>query len=83
MTFAERNTNILNALAQMQVIHDKYTSSSKIMTDDEWDSYFKSMSKVPEQFRGTNLEEFIYNLVVCFQTDTEDVQRRLKNVKKD
>jgi deoxyadenosine/deoxycytidine kinase len=83
MTFAERNDTITERIVAIKAIHDKYTSSARLLKSEEWDRYMELMTNEVEKVRGTNLESFVYDLVICFQNDTEDVQRRLKNVKKD
>lgn len=81
MTFEERNNIILNEISKIKVIHDKYTSSSRILTDDEWKQYIDSMLIIPESHRETNLEDFVGELVMTFLNDTERMQKKLKMIK--
>ena len=81
MTFEERNNIILNEISKIKVIHDKYTSSSRILTDDEWKQYIDSMLIIPESHRETNLEDFIGELVITFLNDTERMQKKLRMIK--
>jgi len=81
MTFEERNNIVLDEIAKIKTIHDKYTSSSRILTDDEWKQYIDSMLVIPEPHRETNLEDFIGELVMIFLNDTERMQKKLKMIK--
>jgi len=81
MTFEERNNIVLDEIAKIKTIHDKYTSSSRILTDDEWKQYIDSMLVIPEPHRETNLEDFIGELVMIFLNDTERMQKKLRMIK--
>ena len=81
MTFEERNKIVLETIAKVQTIHDKYTSSLKILSDQEWKQYIDSMSLIPNPYRDTNLEDLIGDLVMVFLNDTERMQKKLRNIK--
>lgn len=80
MTFTERNQIIQNLIADFQQIHDRYTSTSRILSDTEWDSYVNSMEAKLNPLKGTNLYEVAANLWMAFLNDTEYVQKELKKV---
>lgn len=78
MTFLERNDLIDDMLCKFKVLHDKFTSSTKLLTDDEWKEYINSMDAVCEKHKGTNLEGLMWKLCQAFLDDTELVQNKLK-----
>lgn len=80
MTYEERNEMVLQTIAKIKTIHDKYTSSSKILNDEEWEDYINNMWTIPEEFKGTNLQDFIGELVMTFCNDTERMQRKLRKL---
>ena len=82
MTFEERNNMVLNMIAEFKVVHDRYTSSTKILTDDEWETYIHSMDENLDKYKGTNLAEFAGRLWMVFLDDTEYMQKRLKSYAK-
>lgn len=81
MTFEERNNMVIDTVSKMQKIHSRYTSSSKILTDNEWHEYIDTMMLISETFKKSNLEDFIGELAVCFLNDTERMQKKLKRMK--
>lgn len=81
MTYEERNNIVLETIASIKVIHDRYTSSSKLLNDDEWQKYIDDMLLIPERFRNTNLQDFIGELVMTFLNDTERMQKKLRKLK--
>ena len=81
MTYDERNNIVLETIASIKVIHDRYTSSSKLLNDDEWQKYIDDMLLIPERFRNTNLQDFIGELVMTFLNDTERMQKKLRKLK--
>ena len=78
MTFNQRNEYIDDAIRQFKTLHDKYTSSSSILEDDEWKSYIGGMDAVAGMYKETNLEDIIGRICMVFLDDTEYVQKRLK-----
>ena len=80
MTFTERNQIIQNLIADFQQIHDRYTSTSRILTDSEWEEYIESMDAKLNKYKNTNLYDVLANLWMAFLNDTEDVQRKLRRI---
>lgn len=80
MTFAERNKTITELLNDFQAMHDKYTSSTKVMTDDDWKDYINSMNHRLYELKGSNVYELAGRLWMCFLDDTEYVQKELKKI---
>lgn len=80
MTYEERNNMAYEAMTKIKTIHDQYTSSSKILSNEEWETYINSMWAIPENFKGTNLQDFIGELVMTFCNDTERMQRKLRKL---
>lgn len=81
MTYEERNNTVLKTIAKIKTIHDQYTSSSKLLSDEEWQNYIDDMDAIPDNFRGTNLQDFIGELVMVFLDDTERMQKKLRKIK--
>lgn len=81
MTFSERNDLIDDMLCKFKVLHDKFTSSTKILEDAEWKEYINSMDAVCEKHKGTNLETIVWKLCQAFLDDTEVVQKKLRGSK--
>ena len=82
MTFNQRNEYIDDAIRQFKTLHDKYTGSSAILKDDEWETYINGMDAVAGMYKGTNLEDIIGRLCMTFLDDTELVQKKLKETEK-
>lgn len=80
MTFTERNQIIQNLIGEFQKIHNKFTSTTRILSDSEWDSYINSMNDKLLPLKGTNLYDIASNLWMAFLNDTEYVQKELKRV---
>lgn len=80
MTFQERNDMVEKTMTKIKNIHDQYTSSSKVLNDEEWEAYINSMWAIPESFKGTNLQDFIGELVMTFCNDTERMQKKLRGL---
>lgn len=78
MTFSERNQIIRNVLQNFEKLHEKYTSSVQLLTDEEWENYIKEMDSFLEAHKGSNLEGILWKLCQAFLDDTEMVQRKLK-----
>lgn len=78
MTFLERNKLITELLNDFQAEHDKYTSSTRILTDEEWEQYIHSMELRLHKLKKTNLHKFAEELWMAFLNDTEDVQKKLR-----
>lgn len=80
MTFEERNKMIQEVTAAFQELHDKYTSTTQILTSEQWDEYIESMKAKLNTFKGTNLYYIAEELWMSFLNDTEYVQKELKKV---
>lgn len=80
MTFEERNKMIKEVTAAFQELHDKYTSTTQILTSEQWDEYIESMRAKLDTFKGTNLYRMAEELWMSFLNDTEYVQKELKKV---
>ncbi len=80
MTFTERNQIIQNLIGEFQQIHDRYTSTSRILTDSEWEEYIESMNAKLNKYKNTNLYDVLANLWMAFLNDTEYVQKELKKI---
>lgn len=78
MTFSERNQIIRNAMQYFEQLHEKYTSSVQLLTDEEWSEYIHSMDKIIEPHKDSNLEEVLWKLCQAFLDDTEMVQKKLR-----
>lgn len=78
MTFSERNQIIRNAMQYFEQLHEKYTSSVQLLTDEEWENYIKEMDNFLEAHKGSNLEEILWKLCQAFLDDTEMVQKKLR-----
>ena len=80
MTFEERNKMIQEVTAAFQELHDKYTSTTQILTSEQWDEYIESMKAKQDTFKVTNLYRMAEELWMSFLNDTEYVQKELKKV---
>lgn len=80
MTYEQRNNMVQETITKIKNIHDQYTSSSKVLNDEEWEAYINSMWAIPESFKGTNLQDFIGELVMTFCNDTERMQKKLRGL---
>lgn len=81
MTYEERNRTISDLMRDVKEQHERYTSSSKILSDEEWQKYIDDMTAIGERFKGGNMEDIAGELVMTFLNDTERVQKKLKKVK--
>lgn len=79
MTFKERNQAIDDALNEFKQLHDEYTASKNILTDEQWGIYIKAMDDIAEKYKNTNMETIMQKLNQAFLDDTEMVQQKLKN----
>lgn len=82
MTFGDRNKFIEKVMTELKVLHDRYTSSTKLLSDPEWETYIHSMDAIVEPYKGTNLERVMWRLNQTFLDDTELVQKKLKENEK-
>lgn len=80
MTYEERNNTIKDLMTEFQQIHDRYTSTSRILTDSEWEEYIESMNAKLNKYKNTNLYDVLANLWMAFLNDTEDVQKKLRRI---
>lgn len=80
MTFEERNKIIRTLTSDFQQIHDRFTSTTRILTDSEWEEYIESMNAKLNKYKNTNLYDVLANLWMAFLNDTEYVQKELKKV---
>lgn len=78
MTFSERNQIIRNAMQYFEQLHEKYTSSVQLLTDQEWENYIKEMDNFLKAHKGSNLEGILWKLCQAFLDDTEMVQKKLR-----
>lgn len=81
MTFQERNDYVIQILADFKVLHDKYTSSTALLSDNEWETYINSMENVTSKYKNTNLFDFVGDLQMAFLDDTEKIQKKLKRMR--
>lgn len=80
MTYEERNNTIKDLMTEFQQIHDRFTSTSRILTDSEWEEYIESMNAKLNKYKNTNLYDVLANLWMAFLNDTEDVQKKLRRI---
>ena len=84
MTYTERNQAVLEPITKLVVEltarHDKYTSSSKILTEEEWRAYIDEMRGVADKRKGTSLENIAAYMAQYFLDDTEYVQKELRKI---
>lgn len=78
MTFKERNEQIDDLYKRYKAVHDLYTSSTKQLTDEEWEKYIDTMEAITAKYNGTNLQDFAGELHMSFLNDTEEIQKRLR-----
>jgi hypothetical protein len=81
MTFAERNNHIAEMLGKFSELHSRFTSSTKILSDDEWSEYIHSMDEVCGEYKSTNMADISWKLCQAFLDDTEIAQKKLKGIK--
>lgn len=82
MTFNDRNNMIDDVIKKYKCIHDRYTSGTKILADDEWRTYIYSMDAIREMYKDTSIAELSGKLCQAFLDDTELVQKKLKENEK-
>ena len=84
MTYPERNKKILEPIIQLvdelSAEHDKYTSSSKLMKDAEWEAYIRSMDNISRKRKGTKIYDIAQYIEQYFLDDTEFVQKELRKI---
>lgn len=80
MTFKQRNNEVDDMLVKFKLLHDKYTSSRKLLTDEEWKEYIDSMDVICAEHKGTNLEMLAGKLCMAFLDDTEMLQKKLREL---
>ena len=84
MTYPERNKKILEPITQLveelRSEHDKYTSSSKLMGDVEWEAYVRAMDAISRKRKGTKLYDMAQYIEQYFLDDTEYVQKELRKL---
>lgn len=80
MTFNERNDLINEAYIAYKVIHDRYTASTRILSDAEWTEYISQMDAVAEMYKLTSITDLSWGLCQKLLDDTEEVQKRLKKL---
>ena len=78
MTFKDRNDLIKGLIKDLIKIHEKYTSTTHILTDTEWEEYIDIMTKRSQELKGTTLATFADYAKQAFLNDTEYVQKELK-----
>ena len=84
MTFTERNEILQQINKSYSDIHDKYTSKVSILTDEEWKSYIAEMDAVANEYKSKDMfKDFSGKLCMAYLDDTEYVQKRLREVKKE
>lgn len=84
MTYKERNSKVVEPINKLidefKAIHDKYTSSSKVLSNEEWEEYVYTMSVKTNDLQGTTLFGIANELWMYFLNDTEYVQKELKKL---
>lgn len=83
MKFSERNEILSTIIGRYQTEHDKYTNNARILTDKEWEEYVYSMDCIADEYKNTNMGEFSGKVCMAYLEDTEMVQKKLKDVKRD
>ena len=83
MTFGERNDLIDEMLCKYKVEHDKYTTGMVLLEDPDWENYIHSMDAICAEHKGTNLELLAGKLCMAFLDDTEQMQKKLKELTND
>lgn len=80
MKFSERNDLISDMVNDLKSLHDTYTSSTKLLKDNEWADYIHGMDAVCEEYKGTNLADISWKLCQSFLDDTAILQKKLKEL---
>lgn len=84
MTFAERNNQIMEPITKLisdlRAEHDKFTSSTRIMTEEDWNTYKGAMDKILAVHVDTRYYHLAEELWMFFLDDTEFVQKELKKI---
>lgn len=84
MTYNERNQAVLGPITKLTIEltaeHDRNTGSSKILTDEEWQTYINNMKGIADKRRGTSLEYIAAYMAQYFLDDTEYVQKELRKL---
>lgn len=81
MKFSERNKELLKVVDKFAEIHDKYTNSNRILTDEEWNTYINEMDFLNKNFKSTNMATFAGGVSMAFLDDTTFIQKKLKELK--
>ena len=86
MTFEERNEQITEPITktmeELKDVHDKFTSSTRIMTEEDWNAYKGAMDKILAVHVNTRYYHLAEELWMFFLDDTEFVQKELKKIEK-
>lgn len=82
MTFSERNNQIVEPITKLisdlRAEHDKYTSSTRILSEAEWNAYKGAMDKKLSEHKSTKYYHLAEELWMFFLDDTEYVQKELR-----
>ena len=82
MTFSERNEKIMEPITKiiedLKAEHDKYTCSTKLLSDEEWTTYKKAMDEKLSEHKATKYYHLAEELWMFFLDDTEYVQKELR-----
>jgi hypothetical protein len=82
MKFSERNEILSTIVNRFKNIHDKYTCSALLLTDDQWETYLHEMDSVAIEYKDSNMSDFTGKICMAYLDDTEIVQKKLKDLKK-
>jgi hypothetical protein len=80
MTFNERNEHIQDAMTRLKMLHDIYTSSTRLLSDEQWNKYIDSMDAVTAEYKNTNMYDTINRISQALLDDTEMVFKKLKEI---
>ena len=83
MKFSERNEILSTIIKRYQAEHDKYTNNARILTDEEWEDYIHTLNSIADEYKDSNMGDFSDKVYMAYLEDTEIVQKKLKEVKKD
>lgn len=83
MKFSERNDILSTIVKRYQTEHDKYTNNARILTDEEWEDYIHTMDSIADEYKDSNMSDFSGKVCMAYLEDTEIVQKKLKEVKRD
>ena len=80
MTFNERNEHIQDAMTKLKMLHDIYTSSTRLLNDEQWIKYIESMDAVKDEYKNTNMYDTINRISQALLDDTELIYKKLKEI---